>query len=34
MMNRRGNLKALAAAAALSVGSFVLAPQALAADTI
>ena len=34
MMNRRGNLKALAAAAALSVGSLVLAPQALAADTI
>src|SRR5574343_615768 len=34
MMNRRGNLKVLAAAAALSVGSLVLAPQALAADTI
>ena len=34
MMNRRGNLKALAAAAALSVGSLVLAPHALAADTI
>ncbi|WP_408595622.1 transporter substrate-binding protein, partial [Limnohabitans sp.] len=33
-MNRRGNLKALAAAAALSVGSFVVAPQAFAADTI
>ena len=34
MMNRRGNLKALAAAAALSVGSFALVPQAFAADTI
>ena len=34
MMNRRGNLKALAAAAALSVGAFAVVPQALAADTI
>ena len=34
MMNRRGNLKALAAAAALSVGSFVAMPNAMAADTI
>ena len=34
MMNRRGNLKALAAAAALSVGSFAVVPQAFAADTI
>jgi len=34
MMNRRGNLKALAAAAALSVGSLVSMSNALAADTI
>ena len=34
MMNRRGNLKALAAAAALVSGSLTLAPQAWAADTI
>ena len=34
MMNRRGNLKALAAAAALSVGSFVAVPNALAQNTI
>ena len=34
MMNRRGNLKALAAAAALSVGSLVVAPNALAQNTI
>ncbi|NBY62714.1 MAG: urea ABC transporter substrate-binding protein, partial [Betaproteobacteria bacterium] len=33
-MNRRGNLKALAAAAALSVGSLVVAPNALAQNTI
>ncbi|MFZ4473209.1 MAG: transporter substrate-binding protein, partial [Limnohabitans sp.] len=33
-MNRRGNLKALAAAAALSVGSFVAVPNALAQNTI
>ena len=34
MMNRRGNLKALAVATALSVGSFVTLPNAMAADTI
>jgi hypothetical protein len=34
MMNRRGNLKALAAAAALSVGSLVVVPNALAQNTI
>lgn len=34
MLNRRHHLKALASAAALSSGSFILAPQVLAADTI
>ena len=34
MLNRRGNLKALAAAAAMVSGSLVFAPQALAEDTI
>jgi urea transport system substrate-binding protein len=34
MMNRRGNLKTLAVAAALAAGSFVLVPTAQAADTI
>jgi urea transport system substrate-binding protein len=34
MMNRRGNLKTLAVAAALAAGSFVLVPAAQAADTI
>ena len=34
MMNRRGNLKALAAAAALSVGSLVVVPNAFAQNTI
>jgi len=34
MLNRRGNLKVLAAAAALVSGSLVFAPQAFAEDTI
>ena len=34
MMNRRGNLKALATAAALAAGSLTFSVQALAADTI
>ena len=34
MMNRRGNLKTLAIAAALATGSFGVLPQAWAADTI
>ena len=34
MMNRRGNLKALALAAALATGTLGLSPHALAADTI
>ena len=34
MMNRRRNLKTLAIAAALAVGSFAVIPQAFAADTI